>query len=152
MRANLSVDHRSDLPAFQAGLEGAPSLGSGNTRHRFIDFRSPGSSMACREKYIEFLKLREIAPIYTLKLREFPDQILASQDFSRTPQRPEQNKPGAPMADRVGHTSEGCLFVLELRFNCKSFFQPSWLAIIINPRRRSPSAVRLVHAPESRER
>ncbi|HEY2183465.1 MAG TPA: hypothetical protein VGH39_00615, partial [Xanthobacteraceae bacterium] len=26
------------------------------------------------------------------------------------------------MADQVGHTSEGCLLVLELCFNCKSFF------------------------------
>jgi hypothetical protein len=60
---------------------------------------------------------------------------MASQDFSRTTASPEQNKPGAPMADRVGQTYEGCLFVLELRFNCKSFFS----IFLARYHRRSPS-------------
>jgi hypothetical protein len=58
-----------------------------------VDWNYLDVSRIWREKYIEFLKLREIAPIYTFKLREFPDQILASQDFSRTPQRPNKTNP-----------------------------------------------------------
>jgi hypothetical protein len=61
--------------------------------------------------------------LYTSKLRKFRTKIGFSRLFEDTAS-PEQNKPGARMADRVEHTFEGCLFVLELCFNCKNFFQP----------------------------
>jgi hypothetical protein len=86
-----------------------------------LDWNYLGISRIWREKYIEFLKLRDLTPHYTSKLRKFQTKIGVSRLIEGTAS-PEQNKPGAPMADRVGHTSEGCLFVLELRFNCKSFF------------------------------
>jgi hypothetical protein len=68
----------------------------------WLDWNKIGISRAWCEKYIEFLEPREITLLYTLKCREFRTKIGVSRPFEDTAS-PEYNKPGAPMADRIGH-------------------------------------------------